>query len=241
MPSKGLFYVGFADMREARLACARMHQEEPAWKVDSIARDSFRKNTYLTTQPPRSFEDTVQVNLYCGPESTVDRDNVDFLLRSVLELVGPVHSIWVKKFNDTPHRLKRHQLYVRFFQTQHAMNAAKAVNAGRNTVCFIPYFNCFRSELTRVFQDFIVEAVPWAADVDDEVRHWAAKTSGAPKPRVQKDPKDPYGSPGQAGQDDATPVPGRGCDIDDARIVCGLETRTTVSSRFPRNSWMADI
>ena len=229
-------------MRDARLAFRRFHEEEPTWKIDSIRRDTYRKNSFLATQPPRTFEDTVQVNLYCGPETTMDRDNADVLVRAALEDVGPVHSVWEKRFSDTPYRLKCHQYYARFFNNQHAMNAAKSLSASRTTVCFIPslYSDCFRSkELNHVFQDFVVEVVPWSADVDDEVRHWTSNKASVPaKSRV---PKDSYVSPGRTGQEEVAPRSGRGCEIDDARIVAGLETRTTVSFCFLISPWMTDI
>lgn len=138
LDAKGQFWIGFTDMREAQKFTRRVLREHPSWTLEPVSDATFKQGSKLVNTQPSVFDDQVLVFVYGGPGSEIPASDVITAVKPLLELVGPVYAIKDLAL-DTPVRGARftmNELIVRYFDSQHAANAVKALNAVRENVSF---------------------------------------------------------------------------------------------------------
>jgi hypothetical protein len=133
--TKGHFWIGFLDIREAKCFVA-MAESDLGWEVISITLEEFNRETRILLPMPHNFDDSILVTLYCGSRSSVDPANVVNKVKPVLDLVGDVHSIQEVHFGHPSRgaRLTVHELIARFFNNHKATNAVRVLNSIRTEV-----------------------------------------------------------------------------------------------------------
>ncbi|KAJ5180359.1 hypothetical protein N7492_003569 [Penicillium capsulatum] len=194
----GTFYVGFSDSRDGRKLMEHLESEEPSWKITEINRETFRANTALVTNPPKGFEDCVSVRVYAGPGSRLTTDNVASAVEGVLRFVGPVHKIEEKNIDDAPGT----RLKVHEVKVKF-YDARHAMNAAKSV-------SGFQNE------DMLLEVMPW----HEKAGHWTWSKTAPAKRRGGKPASPEAAARPEGGEKTA--------DIDEAEILSGRETRTTL-------------
>jgi hypothetical protein len=134
--TKGRFYIGFSDIREAKCFTSKVENQYFGWELISVLPEEFNRETRITLPLPVNFDDAVLVTLYCGSRSSVSPANVVNKVKPILDLVGDVHSIQEVHFGHPSRgaRLTVHELIVRYFNSNNATNAIRALNANRTEV-----------------------------------------------------------------------------------------------------------
>lgn len=134
--SRGQWWVAFTDLRQAQECATNIINNHPSWVVEPVNENHFRHGSRLSPCG-LSMEDQVIVVVYSGPGTDPEAPNLLTAVKSVLELVGPVCTI--REISDeSPRgesRFEMHELVVRYFDAQHAVNAIKALNTIRTEVC----------------------------------------------------------------------------------------------------------
>ena len=123
-------------MREARVATEHILSAHPNWTMLAISKEAFERETMIVGHPPHGFEDQVLVLLYCGPHFQFSGLTAQEAVVKALELMGTIQSIRRVSVESTSNRSRLivHEFVVRFYDSQHAINAIKALNAGRTEV-----------------------------------------------------------------------------------------------------------
>lgn len=134
--TKGRFWIGFLDIREAKCFVTMAESEYYGWEVISITLEEFNRETRILLPMPQNFDDSVLVTLYCGSRSNVNPANVVNKVKPILDLVGDVHSIQEVHFGHPSRgaRLTVHELIARFFNNHKATNAVRILNSIRTGV-----------------------------------------------------------------------------------------------------------
>ncbi|CAI7583376.1 unnamed protein product [Penicillium pancosmium] len=184
----GRFFVSFSDSRNVEAAIQRISRDYKEWELIPLSAEDFARDTRMVTPLPLSFDDAVIVTVYCGTYSTIQPANVIVRIKQFLELTGKVRSIQELQFGipSDGSRLTTHELAVKYFDTRHAANAVKALNATRTA-------------------DFVMEVMPLHRDMPTAMhRHWTSvpKTRrssmvfpGTPARRMYMSPSDPESPP----------------------------------------------
>ncbi|KAJ5966043.1 meiosis protein MEI2 [Penicillium waksmanii] len=214
----GRFFVSFSDSRDVDAAIQRISRDYKEWELIPLSAEDFTRDTRMVSPLPLGFDDAVVVTVYCGTYSTIQPANVIVRIKQFLELAGKVRSIQELQFGipSDGSRLTTHELAVKYFDSRHAANAVKALNATRTA-------------------DFVMEVMPLHRDMPSAMhRHWTSvpKTRrpsmvfpGTPARRMYMSPSDP----------DSPPIPdelkpARNV-IDLSKIYYGQDGRTTVMLR----------
>ncbi|KAJ5675894.1 hypothetical protein N7462_008791 [Penicillium macrosclerotiorum] len=220
--TKGRFYVAFADISEAKRAVQVIESSHPEWELVPIPAEDFNRETRLASPLPPNFDDQVLITLYCGNHSNVNPSNIVARLKPFFELVGRVYSIQELLLGNSSGlgRLTTHELIVRYYNTHHALNAVRTLNAIRT-------------------EDFVIEVMPWHQGMESQpIRHWTSTIKG----RRLSHPSQ-YGTPGRraymspGGDPDSSPIiPDRTSIskdnvIDLGKIYYGQDGRTSVMLR----------
>lgn len=132
----GRFFISFSDSRDVDVAIQRISRDYKNWELVPLTAEDFARDTRMVSPLPLSFDDSVVVTIYCGTYSTIQPANVVARVRKFLELVGKVRSIHELQFGipSDGSRLTTHELAVKYFDSRHAANAVKALNAIRTAV-----------------------------------------------------------------------------------------------------------
>ncbi|KAJ5677460.1 meiosis protein MEI2 [Penicillium maclennaniae] len=195
--TKGRFWIGFLDIREAKYFVTMAESGYYGWEVIPITLEEFNRETRILLPMPQNFDDSVLVTLYCGSRSNVNPANVVNKVKPILDLVGDVHSIQEVHFGHPSRgaRLTVHELIARFFNNHKATNAVRILNSIRTG-------------------DFIMEVIPYYPESDNQApRHWAS--TGKNRRETVTQPGTPphrraYLSPGGDPDSSPIPVPDRG-------------------------------
>ncbi|KAJ6145189.1 hypothetical protein N7470_009084 [Penicillium chermesinum] len=178
--TKGQFWVGFTDIREAQ------------------------KFT-------REFSRIIQAGtLSLGPGSNLTAGSLVGAVKSVLDLVGPVYAIKDLDLDNstTSARFTKYEMIVRYFDSQHAANAVKALNSVRE-------------------ENFVIEVLPYSRGMEaGKVRHWSVPTQETTRDHRS----DPYMSPEDRDRSPATPERSPlslSQTINPQHILTGEDARTT--------------
>ncbi|KAJ5107554.1 meiosis protein MEI2 [Penicillium angulare] len=221
--TRGQWWVAFTDLRQAQECATNIINNHPSWIVEPINENHFRHGSRLSPCG-LAMEDQVLVIVYSGPGTNLEAPNIVTAVKLVLELVGPVCAIR-ETSDDGPKgesRFEMHELVVRYFDAQHAVNALKSLNTIRT-------------------ETFVLEVLPYNRNPGGHrVRHWTA-TQEAHRDR-RSSHVDPYLSPED--RDRSPPTPDRASSsqaqtIDTIRICQDSDTRTTVMLKNVPNdmSW----
>lgn len=156
MNTTGRFFVSFSDSRDVDAAIQRVSRDYKEWELIPLSAEDFARDTRMVTPLPLSFDDAVIVTVYCGTYSTIQPANVIVRTKQFLELAGKVRSIQELQFGipSDGSRLTTHELAVKYFDTRHAANAVKALNATRTAVRAIPV-PCNALFLDMIFEIFL--------------------------------------------------------------------------------------
>ncbi|KAJ5313796.1 uncharacterized protein N7443_000680 [Penicillium atrosanguineum] len=195
--TKGRFWVGFLDIREAKCFVTMAESEYYGWEVIPITLEDFNRETRILLPMPQNFDDSVLVTLYCGSRSNVNPANVVNKVKPIIDLIGDVHSIQEIHFGHPSRgaRLTVHELIARFFNNHKATNAVRVLNSIRTG-------------------DFIMEVIPYYPESENQApRHWAS--TGKNRREILSQPGTPpqrraYLSPGGDPDSSPIPVPDRG-------------------------------
>jgi hypothetical protein len=136
----GRFFVSFSDSRDVDVAIQRINRDYKEWELVPLSAEDFARDSRMVSPLPLSFDDSVVVTVYCGTYSTIQPSNVLARIKQFLELAGKVHSIHELQFGipSDGSRLTTHELAVKYFDSRHAANAVKALNATRTAVRATP-------------------------------------------------------------------------------------------------------
>ncbi|KAJ5921556.1 Meiosis protein MEI2 [Penicillium verhagenii] len=158
----GQFWMGFSDMREGQQAIKHLARGNPAWAIEPVGETNFKNYARIGFSHP-VFEDQVLVIAFCGPGRRVPHHELMPTLKDVLELVGPIADIRPVKFetvNKTP-RFFIHGFVARYYDSTHASNAVRAINAISTP-------------------GFILEILGYHRDMEThKIRHWNCQEQGA--------------------------------------------------------------
>lgn len=135
--AKGRFYVSFPDLREAQRFVQWIEHFQPEWELVPMRPDDFARETHSSVPPPRNFDDLILVTIYCGGHSTAQGSEIVAAVRPILDLVGSVHSVQEIQFgaHSRVNRIIVHEMTVRFYDTNQAINAVNTLNGIRTEVC----------------------------------------------------------------------------------------------------------
>lgn len=116
-----------------------MARDYKEWDLVPLSAEDFARDTRMVNPLPLSFDDAVVVTVYCGTYSSIQPADVVVRMKPFLEMVGKVHSIQELQFGipSDGSRLTTHELAVKYFDSRHAANAVKTLNAVRTAVCKI--------------------------------------------------------------------------------------------------------
>ncbi|KAJ5936462.1 hypothetical protein N7454_005097 [Penicillium verhagenii] len=202
---------------QGQQAIKHLARENPAWVIEPVGETNFKNYARIGFSHP-VFEDQVLVIAFCGPGRRVPHHELMPTLKDVLELVGPIAEIRPVKFetaNKTP-RFFIHGFVARYYDSTHASNAVRAINAISTP-------------------GFILEILGYHRDMEThKIRHWNCQEQGAGRMT------DPDLSP-EDSRDQSPRTPSRH-SINDERaidlqaIIQGKDSRCTVMLKNIPNS-----
>jgi len=135
LSTKGRFYIGFSDLREANCFLAKVVTLNVNWDITVVSPEVFNRETRLCVSVPLNFDDSVLVTLYCVSDSNVNPQNIVDKVKPILDLLGTVHSIQeLHLSHPSEGRITVHDIITRYFNASNALNAIRALNSVRNAV-----------------------------------------------------------------------------------------------------------
>ncbi|KAJ5246936.1 meiosis protein MEI2 [Penicillium chermesinum] len=208
--TKGQFWVGFTDIREAQKFTRRIFEDHTSWNLEPVSDTTFKHGARLPNSQASIFDDQVLVFVYSGPGSNLTAGSLVGAVKSVLDLVGPVYAIKDLDLDNstTSARFTKYEMIVRYFDSQHAANAVKALNSVRE-------------------ENFVIEVLPYSRGMEaGKVRHWSVPTQETTRDHRS----DPYMSPEDRDRSPATPERSPlslSQTINPQHILTGEDARTT--------------
>lgn len=135
LSTKSRFHVAFMDIRDAQRFVEWISSIQPDWEICPCPPDEFARKMRYTVHLPIQFDDTNMVTVYCGNNSRLQGSDIVSAVKPILDLTGSVHSITEYNLGARSSGLATvHELIVRWYNTTHATNAIKALNAIRTEV-----------------------------------------------------------------------------------------------------------
>lgn len=129
------FHIGFGEIFEARHAIQWFNKYD--WEVIPMSITDFNDATRFAFATPSDLNDTVYARVYCGPQSAIDAESVERVVRPILSLVGEVTGLMRLDIGqpDDPSIVRYYELAVVYSNIGNALNAIRALNGVRTTVC----------------------------------------------------------------------------------------------------------